>query len=293
MGHRGWGRQPIPSGKAGLGHTYSAGSARGKRAVLTSLFSRKVEGKDRGGYVFCRGRERGVQRRTGRVSVKAGSWAESEIDGRVARRAAAAAHGAAGVPRRRCLTGRRRAPAASARPRRRTARRGGGGSAAIAAFCSSRRLLASVDDADAAAIEGGKEHLAFEIERYKIDHGVGAFKSQRMNIWDSGASCGNFVSLDYAIPGSVRTNTTKVSTANGFYQPPKVFDAKIPVVATHNHKQKTHSVVIKNSFLNEQCPHNLLPPGMLAHEQGIGTWIAPYDQQSYIRDDASHRCWRG
>ncbi len=40
-----------------LGRTYSAGSARGKIAVLTSLSFRKVEGKDRGGYVFCRGRE--------------------------------------------------------------------------------------------------------------------------------------------------------------------------------------------------------------------------------------------
>ena len=42
---------------SGLGRTYSAGSARGKIAVLTSLSFRKVEGKDRGGYVFCRGRE--------------------------------------------------------------------------------------------------------------------------------------------------------------------------------------------------------------------------------------------
>ena len=49
----------LKSSRAGsvLGYLYSAGSARGKIAVLTSLSFRKVEGKDRGGYVFCRGRE--------------------------------------------------------------------------------------------------------------------------------------------------------------------------------------------------------------------------------------------
>ena len=107
------------------------------------------------------------------------------------------------------------------------------------------------------------------------------YKSARLNIYDSGATCGNFVDLTYAVKGSVRVNYVQMSTANGLYTPPKTFDAVMPVPAYLNGKLEKREFRMNGSFLNEQCPHNLIPPGQLAREQRIATWIAPGDEQSY------------
>ena len=56
-----------------------------------------------------------------------------------------------------------------------------------------------------------------------------AYKNASLNIWDTGANRGNFVSLKYARTGTVRDNHVKMSTAAGLYQPPKTFDAVISV----------------------------------------------------------------
>ena len=38
----------------------------------------------------------------------------------------------------------------------------------------------------------------------------------------------------------------------------------------------------------ENCPHTLVSGGKLAAEDGVGTWLAPYDQVSYLRPQANN-----
>ena len=135
---------------------------------------------------------------------------------------------------------------------------------------------------DAAALEGGEAYLN-DFAYFKSKRGVTSFKSECLNIWDSGASCGNFTSLMYAVPGTVRVNSTKISTASGLYTPPKTFDAQVPVESKLGTDTKIQKAFVRGSFENPQCPHNLIPPGLLAREQGVATWIAPFNERSYIQ----------
>ena len=148
-------------------------------------------------------------------------------------------------------------------------------------LCESLGLEATVDLEDAREggwATGSKFDTEISSSRREYAH---AYKNASVNIWDLGANRGNFTTLKYAKKGTVRNNEIKMSTAAGLYQPPKIFDAVVPVQGYRNGKKVTKMVEIPGSFLNEKCPHNLLPPGVLAIEQAIGTWIAPSDGVSF------------
>jgi hypothetical protein len=147
-------------------------------------------------------------------------------------------------------------------------------------MCESLGLEATVD-LDAAREGGWATGSKFETISSPRREYAHAYKNASLNIWDLGANRGNFTSLKYAKRGTVRDNEIKMSTAAGLYQPPKIFDAVVPVQGYRNGKKVTKMVEVPGSFLNEKCPHNLLPPGVLAIEQAIGTWIAPSNGASF------------
>ena len=109
-------------------------------------------------------------------------------------------------------------------------------------LCESLGLEATVDLEDAREggwATGSKFDTEISSSRREYAH---AYKNASLNIWDLGANRGNFVSLKYAKKGTVRDNEIKMSTAAGLYQPPKIFDAVVPVQGYRNGKKVTKMV---------------------------------------------------
>lgn len=88
-----------------------------------------------------------------------------------------------------------------------------------------------------------------------------------MNILDSGAGVDYVSSHRYAIPGTVRQNSTAIATANGVVVPPTKCDARIPVRATDGRRMH---LILRGALILPDSRHNLISMGKLAIEQRMG-----------------------
>jgi hypothetical protein len=103
-----------------------------------------------------------------------------------------------------------------------------------------------------------------------------------MAIGDSGAAVHASpaaLASHYMVPGTLRSNTTSVSTANGTITPDSKCDMRLPVYVQG---KGASFLVLRDVLLLDDCPHVLVSLGRLASESGIGTWLAPTGQQSYL-----------
>ena len=103
-----------------------------------------------------------------------------------------------------------------------------------------------------------------------------------MAIGDSGAAVHASpaaLASHYMVPGTLRSNTTSVSTANGTITPDSKCDMRLPVYVQG---KGASFLVLRDVLLLDDCPHVLVSLGRLASESGIGTWLAPAGQQSYL-----------
>ena len=101
---------------------------------------------------------------------------------------------------------------------------------------------------------------------------------------DTGAGVDASNGVHGECPNSRRTNTLAVSTANGLVVPPFKNDY---VIMTRNRRGSKANIVRRNAVVLENCPHTLVSGGKMALEDGVGTWLAPYDQVSYLRPQAN------
>lgn len=74
-------------------------------------------------------------------------------------------------------------------------------------------------------------------------------RCKALNILDSGAGVDCLNSKKYAIPGSVRVNTTSIATANGVIVPPTKCDARIPVRTSYG---KRMHLMLRDALI--YCP---------------------------------------
>ena len=59
------------------------------------------------------------------------------------------------------------------------------------------------------------------------------------------------------------------------------------MIKTRNRRGNKANIVRRNAVVLENCPHTLVSGGKMALEDGVGTWLAPYDQVSYLRPQAN------
>ena len=96
-----------------------------------------------------------------------------------------------------------------------------------------------------------------------------------LTLADSGAGKVVLASARYAKPGTVRRNTTAVSTVNGTMVPEQACDARLPVVlALPGGGSKAGYIDVPDAIIVPQCAHNLVPIGALARTHGLGLTLA-------------------
>ena len=103
---------------------------------------------------------------------------------------------------------------------------------------------------------------------------------------DTGAGVDASNGTAYEVPKSRRPNTLAVSTANGVVVPKMKNDMLIP----YRRRDGTRSPGLRRNgaVVLEHCPHTLISGGKMAAEEGVGVWVAPYDQMSCLKPDLNN-----
>ena len=91
-----------------------------------------------------------------------------------------------------------------------------------------------------------------------------------LNLADSGSGVHAVNSTKYAVPGSVRTNTTAIATANGVTVPPTKCTARVPFRTLSGQRKW---LTLDDCLILTDSEHNLVSLGRLALDQHIGTTI--------------------
>ena len=91
-----------------------------------------------------------------------------------------------------------------------------------------------------------------------------------LSIADSGAGVHAINDARLAIPGSLRPNSTAISTASGRCIPEHVCNAYLDTVASDGSVVR---LMLDDAILIPECKHNLISLGLLAEKQGITSHI--------------------
>ena len=81
-------------------------------------------------------------------------------------------------------------------------------------------------------------------------------------------------SMEYVVPGSLRPNTTSISTANGTATPRYRCDAVLRVLDNTN---KEFALNLTDAILMPDSQHNLVSLGLLAQQGDVETHIKSGD----------------
>ena len=113
------------------------------------------------------------------------------------------------------------------------------------------------------------------------DPGGGSIvRPKGLHLADSGAGIHAINDKRYVVPGSLRPNTTAVSTANGVTVPPYRCDAAIAVRTQGGTVLRLDLV---DAILLPDCQHTLVSLGLLARDMRISTTIAAGAEGSYFQ----------
>lgn len=95
-------------------------------------------------------------------------------------------------------------------------------------------------------------------------------KCPRLNIIDSGAGVDSGDGVQYAVPGTRRSNSLAVSTANGVVVPPEQCTTRIPC---KHRRGRVGYIERPSSLIMSSCAPNLISVDRLAAESGYGFWL--------------------
>ena len=105
-------------------------------------------------------------------------------------------------------------------------------------------------------------------------------------IADSGASIHAIRDASLAVPGTLRPNTTSITTASGVTVPRFRCDAIIHAKATDGTVVR---LMLNNAMVMPNAKHNLVSLGLLARDQGISTCINSESEGTYMSLPDSRR----
>ena len=100
-----------------------------------------------------------------------------------------------------------------------------------------------------------------------------------LHLADSGAGIHAVNDMQYVVPGSLRTNTTAIATANGVTVPPHRCDAALSV---RTHGGSLRRLLLNDAILLPECQHSLVSLGLLARDEHASTVIGAGADDSYI-----------
>ena len=113
----------------------------------------------------------------------------------------------------------------------------------------------------------------------KLSKWLGQDAAAAIDVGDTGAAIHVRKDFKGAIPGSKRSNTTAVLTANGSVTPPWKVDVLQTLRCTDG---CLTSIILRDALVMEDCAHNLVSLGKLARDEQMGTWLAPGNEQSHL-----------
>ena len=108
---------------------------------------------------------------------------------------------------------------------------------------------------------------------------LGVADATSLALWDTGAALNASVGKLPVLRGSVRANTTYVSTANGLCRPPTRCTQLLPVRYRSGKRGELH---LRDSVVLDSCQHTLCAGAKIAAEDGYGTMVAPYDGDTFV-----------
>ena len=104
-----------------------------------------------------------------------------------------------------------------------------------------------------------------------------------LTLADTGAGRPILASKRYALAGSLRKNTTTISTANGVTTPEWACDARLPMLLRRKGAApRIVHVVVRDAIIVPQCAHNLVPVGAMARTHGLGLRVAPWTGEASL-----------
>ena len=108
-------------------------------------------------------------------------------------------------------------------------------------------------------------------------------KKAPLVVADTGAGRKLLPDLSLAIKGTVRKNTTAISTANGITVPEFVCDARLPVTVKHAdgtaHKK---SIRVDDAIVHPACAYVLVPVGAMAKTHGLGLHVEAWTGNAWL-----------
>jgi hypothetical protein len=105
-----------------------------------------------------------------------------------------------------------------------------------------------------------------------------------LRVADSGTQFHVVLNTSGAIPGSVRANTTTVSTASGLATPKYRCDVPMTVGMKDG---TTRTVIRRDAMVIENCAHELISLGNLAKDEGIKTVIGSDSETELVFSDGA------
>ena len=106
-----------------------------------------------------------------------------------------------------------------------------------------------------------------------------SLRPKGLHLADSGAGIHAINDPKYIVPGSLRANTTAVSTANGVTVPPHRCDAALSV---RTREGRICRLELRDAVLLPDCQHSLVSLGLLARDLHASTTIGAGTDDSFI-----------